>query len=160
MSPRKIFEESDDAEVRTHSGRSLSQEYGVRPQRQRSTSSARRKKTKSITPQEALDKGGGTSSGEEVSVHQSAAKEDQQIYEQNTVGRMSVDMEVRRNSESDYTMEMMSVEDLVLQERLSKEESWKVEDFNRERMEVSEELSVSVKTESQVSKPLTVSVTE
>lgn len=160
MSPRKIFEESDDAEVRTHSGRSLSQEYGVRPQRQRSTSSARRKKTKSITPQEALDKGGGTSSGEEVSVHQSAAKEDQQIYEQSIVGRMSVDMEVRRNSESDYTMEMMSVEDLVLQERLSKEESWKVEDFNRERMEVSEEVPVSVKTESQVSKPLTLSVTE
>lgn len=57
-------------------------------------------------------------------------------------------MEVRRNLESDYTMEMMLVEDLVLQERLFKEESWKVEDFNRERMEVSEELFVSVKIES------------
>lgn len=164
MSPRKIFEESDDAEVRTHSGRSLSQEYGVRPQRQRSTSSARRKKTKSITPQEALEKGGGTSSGEEVSVHQpskeSATKEDQQIYEQSIVGRMSVDMEVQRNSESDYTMEMMSVEDLVLQSKEYNEESWKVEDANRERMDVMEEPPVSVKTESQLSKSLTVSVTE
>lgn len=136
MSPRKIFEESEDTEMRTHTGRSSIQD-GVRPQRHRSTSSTWKKRTKSVTPQEALDKGGGTSSGEEISV-QSAFKEDQIVLDQRIPTRMSVESELRRNSESDSAVEMMTVEDLILQSDKSKGENWKIEEITNEEMEFTE----------------------
>ncbi|XP_061191008.1 uncharacterized protein LOC133199164 [Saccostrea echinata] len=159
VSPRKIFEETEDTEMRTHSGRSSIQELcGVRPQRQRSTSSSRRKRTKSVTPQDPVEKGGGTSSGEEVTLQSSkgsVVKEDQINLDQGIMGRMSVDSELRRNSESDSTMEMMTVEDLVIQSEKAREESWRMGESKVEEMEVIERLPELKSDRSEKSIPMT-----
>jgi hypothetical protein len=156
MSPRKIFEESEDAEMRSHTGRSSIQD-GVRPQRQRSASSARKKRTTSVTPQEAVDKGGGTSSGEELSVQSAqavtAVKENQIILDQGILTRLSVESSVRRDSESDSAMEMMTVEDLVIQHEMSKEKNWKINDTTNEEMEITESVLKSNNEKSEKSRP-------
>ena len=159
MSPRKILDDLEDVEDATPSSRSLIQDvYGVRPQRQRSTSSARRKKSKSATPQETTDKGGETSSGEEVQVSvQKSQTENQHTEDQGIVGRMSVEMENRRSSELDCTMEMMTVEDFV---KDSKDDNWKTEGGKRESMDFFEGPSVPSQTENQVPIPMTALIPE
>ncbi|XP_062615147.1 uncharacterized protein LOC134276880, partial [Saccostrea cucullata] len=168
VSPRKIFEETEDSEMRTQSGRSSIQEThsgrssiqelcGVRPQRQRSTSTSRRKRTKSVTPQDPTEKGGGTSSGEEMALHgtKGSAKEDQINLDQGIMGRMSVDSDLRRNSESDSTVEMMTVEDLVIQSEKLREESWRMGDNKVEDMEGIERIPEFKGDRSQKSIPIT-----